>query len=249
MRTYTTYSYPSPSEIWASSSSTTPLQRVITTQKGVSIDYEGVSRDTKTYSKELYIWGQTEGEDIKDVSDRLAYLNFVHGSLSSTLSSKLSASRGALKALRDAEAALQPRRNIRSGIVLQINRLKNEGQRGAAVDRKISELQDSLRRAEEEDSQHEKEIEILKRKSLKESEEAKWDALREYGEKLILISQASTSILNALPSIPPSAESPYTGARTTASTRASLQRALDNWVTGHINVPSLPNLSHKDSID
>lgn len=64
-----------------------------------------------------------------------------------------------------------------------------------------------------------------------------------------MISQASTSILNALPSIPPTAESPYTGARTTASTRASLQRALDNWVTGHINVPSLPNLSHKDSVD
>lgn len=103
----------------------------------------------------------------------------MHGSLSSTLSSKLSASRGALKSLRDAEAALLPRRNLRAGIIFQINRLKNEGQRGAALDRKIAELQDSLRRAEDEDSQHEKEIEIIKRRSLKESEEAKWDALRE----------------------------------------------------------------------
>lgn len=40
-----------------------------------------------------------------------------------------------------------------------------------------------------------------------------------------------------LPSVPPTPELPYTGAQTTGATRASLQRALDNYKTGHINLP------------
>lgn len=40
-----------------------------------------------------------------------------------------------------------------------------------------------------------------------------------------------------LPSVPPTPELPYTGAQTTGATRASLQRALDNYKTGHISLP------------
>ena len=47
-------------------SSTTPLQKVITTQKGVAIDFDNIARDTQAYSKELYIWGREEAEDLKD---------------------------------------------------------------------------------------------------------------------------------------------------------------------------------------
>ncbi|KAF9044744.1 hypothetical protein BDZ89DRAFT_1108995 [Hymenopellis radicata] len=37
--------------------------------------------------------------------------------------------------------------------------------------------------------------------------------------------------------MPPSAESPYLGAAATGAARASLQRALDHYKTGHINLP------------
>jgi hypothetical protein len=40
-----------------------------------------------------------------------------------------------------------------------------------------------------------------------------------------------------LPSIPPSQSNPYSGAQATGAARASLQRALDNYKTGHINLP------------
>jgi hypothetical protein len=46
--------------------STSPVQKIITTSKGVSIDLDSLSRDSKAQSKELYTWGQTEDEDIKD---------------------------------------------------------------------------------------------------------------------------------------------------------------------------------------
>jgi hypothetical protein len=47
-------------------STTTPIQRIITLDKGLSIDFENLSRDAKSQSKELYTWGQSEAEDLKD---------------------------------------------------------------------------------------------------------------------------------------------------------------------------------------
>ncbi|KAF8642355.1 hypothetical protein AX16_009624 [Volvariella volvacea WC 439] len=218
-------------------SSATPVQKIITTEKGVAIDFDSVSRDSKAQSKELYTWGQTETEDLKDVTDRLAYLNFVQGSLAGTLATKLDAARFPLKALRDAENALAPRRTQRANLQTQIVRLEHDQQRGG--ERKIAELRDQIRKAEQEDLQQEKEIELLKRKAIRESENAKWEAIREYGEKLVLLSQAAAPIIAALPSLPPTPTNPYTGAQATGAARASLQRALDNYKTGHINLTPL----------
>ena len=44
----------------------TPYQRLVTTSKGVIMDYDNVARDAKANSKELYMWGQTETDDLKD---------------------------------------------------------------------------------------------------------------------------------------------------------------------------------------
>jgi hypothetical protein len=45
---------------------TTPVQRIITSEKGVAIDCDALARDAKAQSKELYTWGQTQAEDLKD---------------------------------------------------------------------------------------------------------------------------------------------------------------------------------------
>ncbi|KII93217.1 hypothetical protein PLICRDRAFT_99320 [Plicaturopsis crispa FD-325 SS-3] len=217
-------------------SSTTPVQKLITNEKGVAIDFDSVSRDAKSQSKELYTWGQNENADLKDVTDRLAYLNFVQGSLASSLAVKLDAARTPLKALRDAETALAPRRTARANLQTQIARTEHDGARGN--EKKLADLKEQLAKAESDDVDAEKEVELLKRKGVKESERLKWEALREYGEKLVLLSHASEPIIAALPSVPPSAKEPYAGAPATAAARASLQRALDNYKTGHINLPS-----------
>lgn len=47
-------------------------------------------------------------------------------------------------------------------------------------------------------------------------------------------------MIGALPFIPPSPANPYVGAQATGAARASLQRALDNYKTGHINLPAQP---------
>ncbi|KAG5654076.1 hypothetical protein H0H81_007490 [Sphagnurus paluster] len=218
--------------------STTPVQKIITIEKSVSIDFETLSRNAKSQSKEIYTWGQSEPEDLRDVTDRLAYLNFVQGSLSSSLAAKLDAARAPFKALRDAETAITPRRNLRLGLQNQLARIEHDHPKGA--EKKIGELKDQIRKAELDDESQEKEIELLKRKAVRESEQLKWDAFREYGEKLVLLSQASAPIIAALPTIPPSPDHPYTGLQATGAARASLQRALDNYKTGHINLPPQP---------
>ena len=46
--------------------STTPLRRIITLEKGVALDFDALARDGKTQSKELYTWGQDEDPDVTD---------------------------------------------------------------------------------------------------------------------------------------------------------------------------------------
>jgi hypothetical protein len=46
--------------------SASPVQKIITTSKGVVIDLDSVSRDAKAQSKELYTWGQSQDADLKD---------------------------------------------------------------------------------------------------------------------------------------------------------------------------------------
>lgn len=111
------------------------------------------------------------------MTDRLAYLNFVQGSLASSIAVKLDAARAPLKQLRDAEVSLTPRRNIRAGLQNQLARLEHDNAKG--MEKKISELKDQIRKADADDQPQEREVELLKRKGIRESEQAKWDAIRE----------------------------------------------------------------------
>ncbi|KAG1801559.1 Eisosome component PIL1-domain-containing protein [Suillus plorans] len=226
---------------------TTPVQRIITSEKGVAIDCDALARDAKVQSKELYTWGQTQPEDLKDVTDRLAYLNFVQGSLASSVAIKLNNARAPFKALRDAEAVLGPKRNFRAGLRTQISRMEHNLEKG--MEQKLSELKQTLAKAEHVDEPLEKEHEILKRKAVRESESQKWDAIREFGEKLVILSQASKPIIAALPPIPPSPSSPYTGTQETATARAALQNALDNYTPGSTYFATHPgaNLSRANT--
>ena len=113
------------------------------------------------------------------MTDRLAYLNFVQGSLANTLAVKLDNARTPFKVLRDAEIALTPRRNIRAGMALQISRIEHDQPKG--MEKRLADLREQLRRHEEEDEAKEKQVEILKRRAVKESEQQKWEAIREVG--------------------------------------------------------------------
>ncbi|KAG8775558.1 hypothetical protein FRC12_001418 [Ceratobasidium sp. 428] len=210
------------------------LQLVITSQKGVALDFDAVSRDSKSHSKELYLWGQDQVEDVKDVSDRIAYLNFVHGSLASDLAQSLDTARASYKSLRDAETALHPRRTNRSNMKAEIERIKAAGSAGKAPPNgaeRVAELQNQLTKAETDDAPQEREVALLKRRALVECEKKKWAAFREYGAKLALLADASEALLAELPEQEP--HGAYGGTANTARVRSQLQHTLDTYTPAH----------------
>lgn len=116
------------------------------------------------------------------MTDRLAYLNFVQGSLANSLAVKLDSARSSFKALRDAENALVPHRNIRAGLGLQISRIEHEQQKGN--EKKLADLREKLKKCEADDESAEKEVLLFKRSAVRQSEQRKWDALREVGSSI-----------------------------------------------------------------
>ena len=113
------------------------------------------------------------------MTDRLAWMTYIEGSLAATLAKGIDASRAPFKALRDAENGLSGRRNIRAGFQNQIARIEHDQRHG--MEQKLAELKRQLQKAEEDDEPLEKEVELLKRKAIKESELIKWNAIREVG--------------------------------------------------------------------
>ena len=97
--------------------------------------------------------------------------------MAGSLAQKLDAARGPLKVLRNAETAIAPRRAMRVNLHNQIVRMLHDQPKGS--ERKLAELKELLRKTELEDQPHENEFEILKRKAIRESEAAKWQAIRE----------------------------------------------------------------------
>lgn len=57
------------------SSTSTPVQRIVTTGKGVALDFETVNRDAQANSKELYTWGQGDAPDVRDSECFRAFLS------------------------------------------------------------------------------------------------------------------------------------------------------------------------------
>jgi chromosome segregation ATPase len=104
-------------------------------------------------------------------------MNYVHGALAGTLANKLDTARASFKALRDAETNLAPKRNARASLQTQIGRIEHSAEKG--YEKKLAELRSQLSKAEKEDEPLEKEIKVLKRKAVRESEIAKWNAFRE----------------------------------------------------------------------
>ena len=127
------------------------------------------------------------------VSDRLGYLNYTAALLATTLSTKLNTARLPLKELRDNEVALAQKHSVHSGLEQQISRVENGRERG--YEKRLAELKEQLAKAKSDDEPAEKQHDILLRKALRESEQAKFQALRE----VIEIVWAQLTIVSLLP--------------------------------------------------
>jgi Eisosome component PIL1 len=197
-----------------------------------------ISKMVRRSSKEV-----CQNLSLSTVSDRLAYLNFVKGNVTSELSTKLDAARIPFKTARNADAALGPHRAQRTNFENQLGRLHSEvdlGRSTPALQNKIAEFENQRATLQREDEPQERELENLKRIALKESETARWAAIRGYAEKLILLSQASEALIAEIPA---TASDPYSGKERTASIRHTVQQSIDNFHPGNFPSPFAPSAS------
>lgn len=94
-------------------------------------------------------------------------------------------SRAAWKHVRDAEAGLVPRRTIQQNFKNEIARIhagQASGNRTGNLDAKLHQLEEQLKKAEADDAPLVRELDLLKRAAVKESEAVKWKAFRDVSE-------------------------------------------------------------------
>ncbi|KZO89846.1 hypothetical protein CALVIDRAFT_558997 [Calocera viscosa TUFC12733] len=201
-----------------------PLQLVITSEKTLSLAFESVAQASRNHSRDLYLWGQEQEQDVKDVSDRLAWLNFTSGALASQLGTALGGeARAPLKQLRDAEQLLAPRRAARAAAQAQLQRAKTEQER--------AELTAALKQGEAEDA------ELEGRKGC-------------YAEKMLLLARGAEQLVELIPPAPTGAPTAanialshpaeYAGAQQTADVKSAVQHALDTYTPGELQPLSAP---------
>ena len=77
--------------------------------------------------------------------------------------------------MRDKEDALAARKNTRNGFEQQIAKLESS----SGNEKKISDLEELLHQAYTNDEPLEKEVQLLERKAIRDSEHAKSEAIRE----------------------------------------------------------------------
>jgi len=100
-------------------------------------------------------------------------------------------SRAPWKHVRDAEAGLVPRRTIQQNFKNEIARIRasqTSGGRTGNLDAKLHQLEEQLKKAEADDAPLERELDLLKRAAVKESEALKWKAFRDVSQGLLAIS-------------------------------------------------------------
>jgi hypothetical protein len=94
-------------------------------------------------------------------------------------------SRAVWKHVRDAEAGLVPRRTIQQNFKNEISRIRASqasSARTGNLDAKLQQLEEQLKKAESDDAPLERELDLLKRAAIKESEAVKWKAFRDVSE-------------------------------------------------------------------
>ncbi|EJT97931.1 hypothetical protein DACRYDRAFT_102203 [Dacryopinax primogenitus] len=233
------------------------LQLLITGEKTLGLAYESAAQAGRNHARDLYFWGQEQETDVKDVTDRLAWLEYNSCTLSAQVGTVLSGdARAPLKQLREAEQLLAPRRAARQAAEFQLQRTQTQREKDKIIA--------GLRQAAAQDAELEARVARASREGVREEERAKWRARREYAERLVLLCRGAEELLDLIPPVPTGAptaagialagttaekQAPYDPAKS-ADIKSAVQHALDTYVLAQpepLAVPRGANLSRAAS--
>ncbi|KAI3406367.1 LSP1 [Candida oxycetoniae] len=220
------------------------LTQFIKMEKNFMRSIEVTSRERKDIARQLSAWGESNEDDISDVTDKLGVLIYEIGELEDQYIDKYDQYRITLKSIRDIEGSVQPSRERKQKITDEIAHLKYKDPQSP----KIPVLEQELVRAEAESLVAEAQLSNITREQLKAAFNYQFDATRELAEKYALIAGYGKALLELLDdsAVTPGETRPaYDGYEASKQIIIDAENALANWTLDSAAVKPTLSLHHE----
>lgn len=177
--------------------------------KGIVIDENALSRETKSAAAKVYKYGQDHaigrgrldgvGDHVlEDVTDRLAYILTTIGDLEKQHADSLTQARAHLKKIQTSELELSNRRAQRVKLVKELQTLVTD-RMVPGGNQNADELQAQLEQLQREAKTEEESLSKIKRASIQQAFDAQFDAYIQHGEKMALVASYGKLLMQQLP--------------------------------------------------
>lgn len=204
------------------------LAQLIKMEKNLMRSIEITAKERKDVAKQLSFWGESNDDDISDITDKLGVLIYEIGELESQFIDRYDQYRITLKSIRDIECSVQPSRDRKQRIADHIAYLKYKD----PYSTKITILEQELVRAEAESLVAEAQLSNITRNKLKTAFSYLFDSIREHSEKIALIAgygKALLELLDETPVTPGETRPAYDGYEASKQIIIDAENALATW--------------------
>ncbi|GAA5982420.1 hypothetical protein JCM5350_000403 [Sporobolomyces pararoseus] len=211
---------------------TLKLQLYIRSFRGLNDQLSSLSKNSQLASKTLFEYSREDNnqggdEDIVDIFDRAAFLQYKVSEVEEKAALKLEQARLLLKDIRNFENDLSIRRKNRTSLATKLSTLKEKDSTRNKNSEQIQSLQSELVQVDSEISTFESSFSSLKRQKLHESFSLQFAAQRELGDKLAIISSYGELLIQGMET--DGIGQDYKGKQRTAQIKVELEQALVDW--------------------
>ncbi|CEH15089.1 SPHINGOLIPID LONG CHAIN BASE-RESPONSIVE PROTEIN PIL1 [Ceraceosorus bombacis] len=197
------------------------LQDVITNEKEFIKSGARAGNDWQRSAESLKSWGESEGEDLADITHKLCSLMAHYNSANTRFASHLATTRLHFKAIRTREETLAQLKNSKARLASRIEGLEKKlakmGPENKELMKTTTDLKDRRNEMEvmsRELLEEEANIGDFKRKTVKEASGLKLGGLLEFAEKITIIAEVGKLMIEQIPletTTPGQQRAPYYG--------------------------------------
>ncbi|CAI2165781.1 1921_t:CDS:2 [Funneliformis geosporum] len=213
-------------------------------EKNVLTSLQNAANERKEASKYIYIWGRESGEDIADITERLADLLTKISDVETVLTEKYEHYRNIIKEIRKSEERLIVHKEKKRKINDEITKIMKSHPKSP----RIAELEADLKMVNHDALVDENDVANIKRRLFKEAIAVHLNATFEAAEKTAIISGFGWDLveqIDATPTRPGEQKLPYKGSEITQQTIKDCQLALHRWQPSSSEIrPLLPTLTN-----
>ncbi|KAH8927203.1 hypothetical protein BT69DRAFT_855316 [Atractiella rhizophila] len=242
----------------AQSQYTLKLAVLLSQMRSLSLSHTSTADAGKKFSKSFFIFSQQPAlsnnldnlandnlQDYKDICDRLSFFVFQSAMLEGEYAKKLESSRTVLKEIRNFEENLIPRRDKREALKKEITKIEGYKPESGSSSAKryaqqLAQLRGELQALNEADAPYEDSMASVKRQKVHDSFLQQFEAMKEYGEKLAIMSEYGKLLLQGMDVKEGGRDKSYgeDGLDRTKLIRGLVQEELEGWTAANSEIQS-----------